>query len=182
MLHCVGSTKNLLSGKEEEVTKELAAVFELFDRDGKGVVRAEELKALFFALGIKVSKKRVQRLLAKENLKATLSLEDVTRVCEDLLRIRPPIDRDDDVVDLLLPGGGSLALETLVHANDDFGLGIPKAELQAIVGDGTYGKEDVLRMLREETQRRKDEDEIAACHRRRKQKGVVGRPYHRDTF
>ena len=146
--------------KDAELEAEVAAVFEYFDREATGIVRCDDLKAIFYALGIKISTKRAHWLWKKPGL----TLDELTKVARDLVRIRPPLDRDDDVLDVL---GDDV--ESFEKANSDLGLGLSKADIQLILADDP-SKDDLLQMLQEEKQSKIDDDDIVQCHRRRRRR------------
>jgi len=122
---------------EDFLRREVAAVFEVFDREALAEVATSELKSLFYALGVKVSSRR---FVAVE--KATLTFEEVFSLVAGILRARPPIDRSDDVLDLFADDTGLVNVRAMQRCAEN-DLGVPHLRSLA----ATTKKCDLLRIL-----------------------------------
>lgn len=96
---------------------ELKAAFQLFDRDGKGIVQTADLKAILYSLGIKMTKTQIASLMLKDSKDGyvTLDLAEFVALVGDVVRKRKVVDEDDEVSQSINGGSRTGLAAALPH-------------------------------------------------------------------
>ena len=116
--------------------EELRQAFNLFDTDGAGTIKSEEVRVALTALQFNPTYEEIQELIAKHDTEKAgqLSFDEFTaivldkiselRPTEDLIRAFDALDNDQD---------GYLSLDDLQEASDFLGTDLSKDELREII-------------------------------------------------
>lgn len=123
---------------ETEINEEVSAAFALFDRDGKGLVQASDLKALLYSLGIRVSKQQLQSLLLREGKAgfSTLDLQEVLTVVTPGVKQRSLHEPDDQLFETLdIDGNGAINLSSLKQVAVELGEAFNDDELAEMLDE-----------------------------------------------
>ncbi|KAJ8614431.1 hypothetical protein CTAYLR_000770 [Chrysophaeum taylorii] len=143
--------------EKTELTEELKAAFNLFDRDGQGMVYTKDLKAILYSLGVKVSKKQVGSLLQRKGKDgyAMLDFSEFSMVVKDAVRRRVVDDGDEELFHILdVEGVGYITLASLKQATTELGETFNAEDLREILQEGAtdpqvgISKEKFLRIMR----------------------------------
>ena len=116
--------------------EELRQAFNLFDTDGAGTIKSEEVRVALTVLGFNPSHDEIQELLLKHDVgkAGQLSFDEFTaiildkiselRPTEDLIRAFDTLDHDQD---------GYISLDDLQEMSDFLGNNLSKDELREII-------------------------------------------------
>ena len=120
----------------DQENEELRQAFNLFDTDGAGTIKSEEVRVALTVLGFNPSHEEIQELLAKHDTgkQGTISFDEFTNIIldkiselrpnEDLIRAFDTLDRDQD---------GYISLQDLQDVGDFLGSNLSKDELREII-------------------------------------------------
>ncbi|GAB0195272.1 caltractin-like [Grus japonensis] len=140
----------------EEQRRELREAFELFDRDGCGVVDVRALKITVRALGCELGKEEMKRIVSQFGKEGSgkLSFKSFLQVVTQKMAepcVEKEILRAFKVFDC--DGTGKISFENLKVVASEVGEDITDEELQEMIdeadvnGDGEVDKQEFLRML-----------------------------------
>ncbi|XP_009573369.1 PREDICTED: caltractin-like, partial [Fulmarus glacialis] len=140
----------------EEHRRELREAFELFDRDGSGLIDVSDLKITVRALGCELGREEMKRIVSEfgeegsGKLTFKLFLQVMTqKMAEPCLK--KEILQAFEVFDC--DGTGKISFENLKVVASEVGEDITDEELQEMIdeadvdGDGEVDKQEFLRML-----------------------------------